>query len=187
MEFVKQNARNIFIFILGFLFVLSVCVIKVKSDENIQEENYIEEKIVQEEPVQYRVIVREVEPEYYYDVSSVDRELIARLLWTEARGESQEAQIAIVSVVFNRLSCGDWGNTIHDVIYSEGQFDLSSELYKITPNEKEYESVDFVLKNGSQVPDWVLYFRSGHHHNWNGYTPYTVIDNTYFGGYYKGG
>lgn len=117
-------------------------------------------------------------------VKSQERELIARLLWTEARGENDECQRAIVSVIFNRLKSGNWGNTIHNVIYANGQFDCSSILFEITPTEKEYKNVDYILKNGKTLPDWVQYFRADHHFKWDKFTEYSEIDNTYFGGFY---
>lgn len=166
----KDNER--FIFLLIASNILTLCILfgqpKVEA--------------VQPEPVTIvREVLVEVEPpEPVYSITSVERELIARLLYTEARGESSDCQKAIVSVIFNR--CEARNMSISDVIYQEGQFDLASQLYKITPNEKEYESVDYVLQNGKTVPDWVQYFRANKHHNWDGYVGYCIIDNTYFGG-----
>lgn len=125
----------------------------------------------------------EVEPTPYYHVTSVERELLARLLWTEARGEPIECQRAVISVVFNRLYDDSFPDTIEDVVKQDRQFDLANSLWKITPTETQYEAVDYVLYNGSTLPYWVQYFRSKHHFSWNGYSPYAQIGKTYFGGY----
>ena len=113
-----------------------------------------------------------------------DRELLAKLLYCEGRGESEECQKAIISVVINRLNNGYWGNTINNVVYAKGQFTpaINGTLEKATPTKTQYEVVDYVLENGSTLPSWVMYFRASYHFNWKGYTPYCVIDNTYFGG-----
>lgn len=113
-----------------------------------------------------------------------DRELLAKLLYCEGRGESVECQKAIVSVVINRLNNGYWGDTINKVVYAKGQFTpaLNGTLENVTPTKTQYEVVDYILENGSTLPSWVMYFRASYHFNWKGYTPYCAIDNTYFGG-----
>ena len=52
----------------------------------------------------------------YYSVTEEERLLIAQLVYREANTESLECQKAIVSVLFNRLACGKWGDTIEEVI-----------------------------------------------------------------------
>ena len=51
-----------------------------------------------------------------------DRELLARLIQCEAGGESYEGQLAVGSVVMNRVRCGGYPNSIAEVIYASGQF-----------------------------------------------------------------
>lgn len=110
-----------------------------------------------------------------------DRETLARLVFLEANTESLECQKAIVSVVINRVNSGYWGNTINSVVYSSGQFTTASNIRHTTPTATNYEAVDYVLTNGVTLPSYVLYFRAGYHFSWNGYVPYAVMDNTYFG------
>lgn len=116
-----------------------------------------------------------------------DRELLARLLYCEGRGESVECQKAIMSVIMNRVNSGYWGNTVSSVVYAKGQFSpvSSGAINSAKPSQTQYDVVDYVLENGSTLPSWVMYFRASYHFNWNGYTPYCCIDNTYFGGYNK--
>lgn len=105
-----------------------------------------------------------------------DRELLARLLYTEARGESIECQRAVVSVVLNRVKAS--GNTIEQVIKAPGQFDLGNKLDNIKPLQTQYEVVDYVLANGITIPEDVTYFRSGHFHSFA--EDYKQIGNMYF-------
>ena len=125
-------------------------------------------------------------PEYVYiekkpviEVTSAERELLARLVYREARGESIECQRAVVSVVINRMKKN--GESVKETIYAKGQFSTAGSLERTTPNEKQYEAVDYVLMNGSTLPDYVLYFSGKSPHGWAGYKVYAVIDNTYFG------
>jgi hypothetical protein len=105
-----------------------------------------------------------------------EREMLARLLYTEARGESIECQRAVVSVVLNRVNTS--GNTISEVIKAPGQFDLGNKLDNIKPLQTQYEVVDYVLTNGITIPEDVTYFRSGHFHSFA--EDYKQIGNMYF-------
>lgn len=49
-------------------------------------------------------------------------DLLARLIYFEARGECYEGQVAVGAVVMNRLKTSGFPNTIHDVIYQKNQF-----------------------------------------------------------------
>lgn len=55
-------------------------------------------------------------------VSSGDQELLAALIYCEAGGESYAGQLAVGSVVLNRVSSSYYPNTISGVIYQSGQF-----------------------------------------------------------------
>lgn len=116
-----------------------------------------------------------------YEITSVEREMLARLVYREGNTESVECQRAIVSVVFNRLASGYWGDTLEEVVYAENQFAPANLLYCTTPTETNYEAIDYVLKNGVTVPEYVMYFRANYHFNWTGYQGYKKIDHTYFG------
>ena len=50
-------------------------------------------------------------------ISAVERNLLARLVSAEARGESYAGKVAVATVVLNRVNHPDFPNTIKDVIY----------------------------------------------------------------------
>lgn len=143
------------------------------------------EKIVEVEKVVEieveKIVEIEVEQQYTYNITSAEREMLARLVYREANIESLECQKAVVSVVINRLHSGYWGNTIKQVIYAPGQFTPADLIWQTTPTEKNYQAVDEVIKNGVTLPTYVLYFRADYHFDWNGYKPYAQIDKTFFG------
>ena len=154
--------------------------VEVQKEVVVEVEKEVEVIIEKEVEVEKEVIV-EVEPSYQYNITSVERELLARLIYREANIESIECQMAVVSVVINRWQDGRWGDTLKDVIYSPTQFSPADLLYKTTPTETNYIAVDRVLKNGCTVPEYCMYFRSQYHFDWVGYEPYIQIDHTYFG------
>lgn len=152
------------------------CYINPVFANTIQEEQVIEEtieEVVEEKPA--------------YTVSAEERQLLAKLLWAEGRGESYDCQKAIISVVMNRVMSKDFPNTIKEVVYQKNQFEPVSNgmLDRATPYKQLYDAVDEVIAYGSTVPEWVCYFRASYHFGWQGYEPFCRIDNTYFGGFEK--
>ena len=55
--------------------------------------------------------------------SSTDLNLLARLIYGEARGESYTGQVAVGAVVLNRVRSSKFPNTIAGVVYQAGAFD----------------------------------------------------------------
>ena len=48
--------------------------------------------------------------------------MLATIIWCEARGEGYEGQLAVGSVVMNRVRSGAYPATVYDVIFASGQF-----------------------------------------------------------------
>lgn len=144
----------------------------------------VEKEVIVE--VEKEVIV-EQEPTYVYNITSEEREMLARLLYQEANIESIECQMAVASVVINRWKSGIWGDTLEKVVHATGQFSPAKILYRTTPNETNYEAVDYVLQNGITIPGYVMYFRAhyGFSNVWNNYKEYKQIDDTFFGYFIK--
>ena len=143
--------------------------IQESIQENIQEET--EEETKEEVPC--------------WNITAEERQLLAKLLWAEARGESYECQKAVISVVMNRVERSKFPNTIKEVVYQKNQFEpvINGQLDKATPYKQLYDAVDEVIQYGSTMPEWVQYFRASYHFGWEGYDPFCKISNTYFGGY----
>lgn len=53
--------------------------------------------------------------------------LLARLVYAEARGEPYIGQVAVAAVVLNRVASSSFPNTISGVIYQSGAFDVVSD------------------------------------------------------------
>ena len=124
-------------------------------------------------------------PVYAYKTLD-DIELLARLVWLEARGESDKGQQAVVQVVINRLDAGHWGDTLHSVVFAAGQFSRAKSIPKVQPTDREYRNVQAVLEASEPcLPPWVMYFSSRGKHQWDGYKCYTKIGGHWFGGFKK--
>lgn len=182
--------KELLIKVIAFEYIIAFIILFVaflyETNKSYQEQIVLKNQIIE---IQEQVIQIYKEPKAQIKVeekiTSADREMIARLLYLEGRGESIECQRAIVSVVINRLNSGYWGDTIKEVIYAKNQFEPANQIKNTTPTQVQYDAVDYVLENGITIPSWVLYFRASYHFNWQGYTKYEQMSNTYFGGYTK--
>ena len=104
------------------------------------------------------------------DISEVsfgegDRYLLANLIYCEAGGESYEGQVAVGSVVMNRVLSSVYPNTITGVIYQSGQFSpvasgrLALALAENRATAKCYQAADAVMSGTTNVGNCV-YFRT---------------------------
>lgn len=179
MDYSKQTYLKVISSLIGIIILLLIYMsVKPPKIEMVEVEK---EKIVEIE--KEKIVEIEREPTYKYNISSVEREMLARLVYLEANTESLECQMAVASVVINRWQNGAWGNTIASVIYSPYQFSPSGLIYKTTPTETNYAAVDQILRRGSILPQQVMYFRSqyGFSKTWDGYAEYSQIGDIYFG------
>ena len=177
MSYSKFKYYKVITSLVGIILLLLIYIIAIPPQVEIKEVEVLKKIEVEKE------VVVEVakEPTYVYNITSVEREMLARLVYREANTESFECQAAIVSVVINRWQSGKWGHTLGEVVYSPYQFTPANLLYKTTPTELNYKAVDTVLINGCTLPSYCMYFRADYHFGWDGYESYAQIDSTYFG------
>lgn len=87
-----------------------------------------------------------------------ETELLARVVWVEARGECFEGQQAVAEVVLNRLVSRDFPDTLRGVIYAEGQFRSVPYLEDATPWQVQYEAIESALYGPYVLPMDVMVF-----------------------------
>lgn len=88
-------------------------------------------------------------------------DLLAKILWVEARGESEAGQKAVVEVIFNRMISEDFPDTLYDVLSQKNPTQFASWKLRDTaePTEKEYTSIYEVLSGKtSLVKNDTVYF-----------------------------
>lgn len=110
-------------------------------------------------------------------LSDDDLELLARLVYLEARGEPYDGQVAVAEVVLNRVVSDRFPDTVEEVIYQTGQFTPASYLESTTPGEEQYEAVADAVDGETCVTGEDVVFFSGAPYNDR---VYAVIGNHYF-------
>lgn len=100
------------------------------------------------------------EEQRYPEIQLTDgeKDLLARMIWVEARGESFEGQQAIAEVVFNRFISGNFQSSIKGIIYAKGQFNSTAFLDDAEPTRVQYEAIDRALHGPYVLPTGVMYF-----------------------------
>ena len=91
-------------------------------------------------------------------LSSSELNLLARCVYSEARGEPYPGQVAVAAVVLNRVRSSSFPNTIAGVIYQPGAFTAVSDgQINLTPNESAYKAARDAL-NGWDPTNGCLYY-----------------------------
>ena len=120
---------------------------------------YFDVSAMPEEPFIYTEEKPDCEPRYPdVELTWDEQQLMAKIIWLEARGESKEGQQAIAEIILNRLVSGKFGNSIHDVIYGEGQFRTTPFLKDADAWQAQYDAIDDALSGPNILPMNVYYF-----------------------------
>ena len=113
-----------------------------------------------DDPFVYEEPVRPyVEPRYDgLKLTDDETKLLAKLIYVEARGESEEGQQAIAEVVLNRLVSGDFGSSITNMINDESQFVPHKLILTAAPSQAQYEAIDRALYGPYVLPKEVTFY-----------------------------
>ena len=87
-----------------------------------------------------------------------DVDLLARIIWLEARGECFEGQQAVAEVVFNRMLSSDFPDTLYGVIFEKGQFSTANRVGQAAPGETQYRAIYEALTGPNILPLEVVFF-----------------------------
>lgn len=103
----------------------------------------------------------------------------ATLVYLEGGNQSYECQLAIASVIVNRMTTSN--SSLYDVMYAKNQFTPANRIKQHSPSESTLNAVKEVITYGPTIPEHVIFFRADYYHNWGSWVePYIVYDNTYF-------
>lgn len=112
-----------------------------------------------EEPYIYVENKPYVEPRYPgIELTWEEQQLLAKVIWTEARGEPVEGQQAIAEIVFNRMTSEGFPDTLRGVIYEDNQFRSVSFLEDAEPTQAQYDAIDDALEGPYVLPTGVVHF-----------------------------
>jgi len=91
--------------------------------------------------------------------SSSNLNLLARLVYGEARGEPYTGQVAVAAVVLNRVKSSSFPNTISGVIYQSGAFDVVKDgQINLTPNSTAIKAAQDALNGWDPSYGAIYYF-----------------------------
>lgn len=109
--------------------------------------------------------------------SSSDINLLARLVYGEARGEPYAGQVAVASVVLNRVKSSSFPNTVAGVIYQSGAFSVVNDgQINLTPNETARKAAQDAINGWDPTYGAIYYFNPNTATNkWIWSRPLTVV------------
>ena len=109
---------------------------------------------------------------------------MAACVMMESGSRSYDGQLAVASVIVNRVKSGRWGNSITDVIYADGQFPgatsgLLDKYLAKGPSSDALKAAKAALSGSNNIGDY-LFFQSAKRADYNSYASYTVVDGNCF-------
>ena len=120
----------------------------VEASEEKGKKDEAEVKAAAEETIEMEVAVTEEE----YD-------LLARAVYSEARGEPFQGQVAIAAVILNRVEHGNFPDTINDVIFQPSAFTaIQDGQFWLTPDSTAYEAVEKALEGNDPSGGAIFYY-----------------------------
>lgn len=85
--------------------------------------------------------------------------LLARVVYSEARGEPYTGQVAVAAVVLNRVKSSSFPNTISGVVYQAGAFDAVADgQINLTPNDTARKAAQDALNGWDPSYGAIYYF-----------------------------
>ena len=106
-----------------------------------------------------------------------DVNLLARLIYGEARGEPYNGMVAVGAVVLNRVKNSNFPNTLAGVIYQSGAFDAVSDgQINLTPSDQAIKAARDALNGWDPSNGAIYYFNPSTATNkWIWSRPVTVV------------
>lgn len=94
----------------------------------------------------------------YDELDNEDKEILARAIYAEARGEPYKGQIAVGAVILNRVKSSNFPDTVEKVVYQDGQFSsVKDGQINLLPNETAFKAAQEAL-NGKDPSKGALFF-----------------------------
>ena len=166
---------TITIICLGFIAQADFFTMKIDTIERentiLSAENTKKDKEIKELQERNRALEEELKTKIVY---FEEEEILAKLLWCEARNQSWEGQVYTCSAILNY--CERNNTSIWDAAHNINSFEPAPYVDDAKPTAMQYEVIYYVL-NGGRIPD-ICWFRTGHYHNFG--TPVAKVGDHYF-------
>jgi N-acetylmuramoyl-L-alanine amidase len=106
--------------------------------------------------------------------TQAEKEMIAKVVYAEARGECFDGQVAVAQVVLNRYESGEFGSSLKKIIYGRHQFAVSRRY-----TETCMEAVEYAVEN-MPYPANMYFFQVSRSKHWRNFVFYNRIGNHNF-------
>jgi N-acetylmuramoyl-L-alanine amidase len=94
-----------------------------------------------------------------YSVNQSELDMLAKVIYSEARGESYEGQVAVGAVVMNRLQSSKFPNSIQGIIFEPGAFTAVSDgQYWLKPDSTAYMAAQDAVRGWDPTKGALYYF-----------------------------
>ncbi|CAN7740600.1 spore cortex-lytic enzyme [Paenibacillus sp. LjRoot56] len=94
-----------------------------------------------------------------FTVNQAELDMLAKVIYSEARGESYEGQVAVGAVVMNRLKSSQFENTIQGIVFEVGAFTAVSDgQYNLTPDSQAYKAALEAVRGWDPTGGALYYF-----------------------------
>ena len=92
-------------------------------------------------------------------MSNSDTNLLAHLVYAEARGEPYSGQVAVAAVVLNRVKNSSFPNSVAGVIYQSGAFSVVSDgQINLSPNQTAISAAQDAINGWDPTNGAIYYF-----------------------------
>jgi spore germination cell wall hydrolase CwlJ-like protein len=154
--------------------------LKEKHEAEANKKEHIKEPIEESKKEETQIKEQVQKPAKSY--TDEDLYVLSHVIMGEASGQSWEHKEAVGSVVLNRVKDSRFPDTIKGVVFQKGQYACTWDgNYNKTPDEETINVARYLLENGSQLPEYVIFGAQFKQAN----RVYKKIDNTYFCYYAK--
>ncbi|OXM82966.1 spore cortex-lytic enzyme [Paenibacillus rigui] len=94
-----------------------------------------------------------------YSVNRSELDILAKIIYSEARGEPYEGQVAVGAVVLNRVQSGQFPDTVQGVVFQPRAFTAVDDgQYWLTPDRQAYLAAEDAVKGWDPTNNSLYYF-----------------------------
>ncbi|GIP53698.1 MULTISPECIES: spore cortex-lytic enzyme [Paenibacillus] len=94
-----------------------------------------------------------------YSLNQSEMDILAKVIYSEARGESYKGQVAVGAVVLNRLQSDQFPDTIKDVVFQPRAFTAVDDgQYYLTPDRTAYLAAQDAVRGWDPTYGSLYYF-----------------------------
>ncbi|WP_339291350.1 spore cortex-lytic enzyme [Paenibacillus sp. FSL E2-0201] len=94
-----------------------------------------------------------------YTLNIEEMDILAKVIYSESRGEPYKGQVAVGAVVMNRIQSSQFPNNIKDVVFQKGAFTAVSDgQYWLTPNRTAYLAALDAVRGWDPTNNSIYYF-----------------------------